>query len=336
MDFFLTTSISNTLSSALKIFKSLCPGSTLSPSADKLCRGERKFSFSSLCTVSPQSMKSLLLLFAVRPGNGSAVPSSPHSTPEHSYCCSYSQADAVLWHSGLCCMLSFNCSWSKVQLLEIKQNRGNDGILVEIWALNSQAEPRLGCPYNFLLWWAHYLLDDNDAFLEAPFIFCSQLFPLVSMLWGGAAVLAELANAVCCSALPMAESNRETAENASCSPPALFVWVNICCSYLRMSCSCKMSNLDSHSCPQCSESCALHPGEVWYPVKETSDVFGYAETAPWAQHRSGEGKDTTASFAVRFPPPWRISCFHTTKAKAHLQRKTLKTKVMFCGCLLHP
>lgn len=108
-----------------------------------------EISFSSQCTVSPLSMKSLLL-FAVSPGEGSAVPCSP------------------------CWMLSFNCSWFKVPLLEIKQNRGNDGILLEIWALNSHTEPCLGCPYNFLLWWAHYQLDDNDVFLD--FIFCSQLF----------------------------------------------------------------------------------------------------------------------------------------------------------------
>lgn len=237
MDFFLIflQLLFPTLSAVLWRFLRVCvqEGQTaLSPSADKLFWGERKFSFSSLCTVSPQSMKSHLILFAVSPGEGSAVPSSPTHPwaplllqPQAGWC----------WagHSGLCWMLSFSCSWFKVPLLEIKQNRGNDSILLEIRALRSQAEPRLACPYNFLLWWAHYLLDDNDVFLEAPFIFCSQLFPVVCMLRGGAAVLTELANAVCCSALSMVESNWETAKNASYSPAALLGWVNICCSDLR-------------------------------------------------------------------------------------------------------
>lgn len=178
-------------------------------------------------------MKSLLLLFAVIPGEGSAVPSSPHTPPVPSYCSSHSQADAVTWQCGLCRMFSFNCSWFKVPLLEIKQNRENEGILPEIRTLNSQAEPCLGCPYNFLLGCAHYLLDDNDVLLEAPFIFCSQLFLVVCMQPGRAAVLTELTTAVCCTAFSMAESNWETAKNASCSPAALFAWVNICCSCLR-------------------------------------------------------------------------------------------------------
>lgn len=81
MDFFpyfFTASISNTFSSALKIFKSLCAGSILSPSAGKLFWGE---SFSSLC------MKSPLILFAVSPGEAQL---SPH-TPELPFCCSHSQ-----------------------------------------------------------------------------------------------------------------------------------------------------------------------------------------------------------------------------------------------------
>lgn len=65
-----------------------------------------------------------------------------------------------------------------------------------------------------------------------------------------------------------------------------------------------MTDLDSHSCPQLNESCALHPGEAWYPVKETPDVFGYAEIAHWAQEK------------VKPPLPPLQSDFHLLEGSA--------------------
>lgn len=101
-----------------------------------------------------------------------------------------------------------------------------------------------------------------------------------------------------------------------------------------LSCNSKMSDLHS------TESCAPHPEKVWCSVKETPDVFCYAEIAPWAQHTSGEGETITASCAVRFPPPWGSAASTQQKqkhpSKERFQKQSYVLWMAFTSLILHP
>lgn len=111
-------------------------------------------------------MKCTLLLFAVRPGEGSAGTSAtPVQAPMHTYRYGHGQAAAVRLQFRLCWRLKFQpYTMQKMPLLEIKLLREKDAISLENWALG-QIEPYFSCSYNFLLWCAHYL---HDHYLDSP------------------------------------------------------------------------------------------------------------------------------------------------------------------------